>query len=147
MYSLAAYGKMIVDAARMDAYVRALRKAIRPGAVVVDLGCGPGLFALIACQLGARRVFAIEPNDVIQVARDAAREHGLSDRIEFIQELSKKVTLPKRADVIVSDLRGVLPWFGQHIDSIIDARSRFLAPDGVLIPARDRVWVTIADVP
>ena len=45
---------MIVDAARMDAYVRALREAIKPGSVVVDLGSGPGLFALIACALGVR---------------------------------------------------------------------------------------------
>src|SRR5688572_11008807 len=102
MYSLPAYGKMIVDAVRMDAYVRAMCQTIRPGSVVIDLGCGPGLFALIACQLGARRVFAIEPNNIIQVARDTAREHGFSDRIEFIQELSTKVTLPEQADVIVS---------------------------------------------
>jgi type I protein arginine methyltransferase len=138
---------MIVDRGRMDAYVRALRQAIKPGAVVVDLGCGPGLFALIACQLGARRVFAIEPNDVIQVGRDAAREHGFGDRIEFIQELSTKVSLPEQAEVIVSDLRGVLPWFANHLPSIIDARSRFLAPNGILIPARDTLWAAIVEVP
>ena len=147
MYSLSAYGKMIADAARMDAYVRALRQAIKPGSVVVDLGSGPGLFALIACQLGARRVFAIEPDNVIQVGRDAAREHGFSDRIEFIQELSTKVALAERADVVVSDLRGVLPWFGQHLPSIVDARSRFLGPRGVLIPRRDRLWAAVVEVP
>jgi protein arginine N-methyltransferase 1 len=147
MYSLSAYGKMIVDQARMDAYVHALRQAIRPGSVVVDLGCGPGLFALVACELGARRVFAIEPNDVIQAGREAAREHGFSDRIEFIQEFSTKISLPEQADVIVSDLRGVLPWFGHHVDSIIDARTRFRAPEGVLIPARDFVWVSIVETP
>src|SRR6185503_8232162 len=102
MYSLTAFGKMIADALRTDAYVRALRQTIRPGSVVVDLGCGPALFALIACELGARRVFAIDPNDAIQVGRDAAREHGFSDRIEFIQEMSTKITLPEQADVIVS---------------------------------------------
>lgn len=147
MYSLAAYGKMIADEARMDAYVSAMRQTIRPGSVVIDLGCGPGLFALLAGQMGARRVFAIEPDDVIQIGRDAAYEHGLSDRIEFIQDLSTKVSLPERADVIVSDLRGVLPWHGQHIPSIIDARSRLLKPDGVLIPARDTLCAAVVEVP
>jgi type I protein arginine methyltransferase len=147
MYSVSAYGKMIADGPRINAYLAALRQAIRPGSVVIDLGSGPGFFALVACRLGARRVFAIEPDNIIQVGRDAARDHGLADRIEFIQNLSTKVTLPERADVIVSDLRGILPWFQQHIPSIIDARSRFLAPGGILIPSRDRLWIAVVEAP
>jgi protein arginine N-methyltransferase 1 len=147
MYNISAYGKMIADTPRMDAYVSALRHAIKPDSVVVDLGCGPGFFAILAGKLGARRVFAIEPSNAIQVGRDAAREYGLSDRIEFIQELSTKVTLPEQADVLVSDLRGVLPWFQQSITSIIDARSRFLRPGGVLIPRLDRLWAAAVEVP
>lgn len=147
MYNVSAYGKMLVAGPRVDAYVAALRRAIRPGSVVVELGSGPGFFAIVACQLGARRVFAIEPDNIIQVGRDAAREHGVADRIEFIQSLSTKVTLPQRADVIVSDLRGILPWFQHHIPSIIDARSRFLAPGGNLIPSLDRLWAAPVEVP
>ena len=147
MYNISAYGKMIADAPRMDAYVAALRKAIKPDSVVVDLGSGPGFFAILACRLGARRVFAIEPSNAIQVGRDAAREYGLSDRIEFIQDLSTKVTLPEQADVIVSDLRGVLPWFQHSITSIIDARSRLLRPGGVLIPRLDRLWAAVVENP
>lgn len=145
MYNLSAYGKMIADAPRMDAYISALRQAIKPDSVVVDLGSGPGFFAILACRLGARRVFAIEPSNAIQVGRDAAREYGFSDRIEFIQDLSTRVTLPEQADVIVSDLRGVLPWFQQSITSIIDARARLLRPGGVLIPRHDRLWAAVVE--
>jgi len=147
MYSVSAYGKMIADGPRINAYVSALRQAIRPDSVVIDIGSGPGLFALVACQFGARRVFAIEPDNIIQVGRDAAREHGVADRIEFIQSVSTEVTLPEPADVIVSDLRGILPWFQQHIPSIVDARSRFLAPGGILIPNRDRLWIAVVEAP
>ncbi|HKS09343.1 MAG TPA: class I SAM-dependent methyltransferase [Pyrinomonadaceae bacterium] len=147
MYNLSAYGKMIADTPRMDAYVAALRDAIKPDSVVVDLGCGPGFFAILACCLGARRVFAIEPSNAIQVGRDAAREYGFSDRIEFIQDLSTKVTLPEQAHVIVSDLRGVLPWFQHSISSIIDARTRLLRSEGVLIPRRDRLWAAVVETP
>ncbi|HEU4768243.1 MAG TPA: hypothetical protein VFS77_12745, partial [Pyrinomonadaceae bacterium] len=50
------------------------------------------------------------------------------------------------ADVIVSDLRGVLPWHSQHLHSIIDARLRLLASAGTLIPARDTLWAAAVEV-
>lgn len=102
---------------------------------------------MLACKLGARRVYAVEPNDVIQLAREAAVANGFDDRIEFFQNLSTDITLPERADVIIFDLRGVLPWYQQHIPSIVDARKRFLAPGGVLIPHRDVLWAAVVDAP
>ncbi|HEX3185922.1 MAG TPA: 50S ribosomal protein L11 methyltransferase [Pyrinomonadaceae bacterium] len=147
MYSVHTYGRMLADAPRMEAHVAALRRIVKPGAVVLDLGCGPGVFALLACQLGARRVYGVEPDSVVELAREAAKANGCADRIEFFQSFSTEITLPERADVIISDLRGVLPWYRQHIPSIVDARNRFLAPDGVLIPRRDVLWAAVVDAP
>jgi protein arginine N-methyltransferase 1 len=71
--------------------------------------------------------------------------NGFADRIEFIQDVSTHVTLPERADVIVSDLRGILPLYGGHIPTIVDARQRHLAPGGILIPKRDTVRVALVE--
>ena len=147
MYSLHFYGQMLADFPRMDAYAAALRHAVKPDSVVMDLGCGPGVFALLACRLGARRVYAVEPNNVVGFAREAAAANGFADRIEFFEKLSTEITLPEPATVIVSDLRGVLPFFQQHIPSIIDARKRLLARDGVLIPRRDVLWAAVVEAP
>jgi type I protein arginine methyltransferase len=138
---------MFADRIRTQAYARALREAINPDSVVLDIGTGIGIFAMLACQFGARRVYAIEPDDAIQVAREIAAANGFADRIEFIQELSTRITIPERVDVIVSDLRGVLPLFRHHIPSIADARKRFLAPDGVLIPQQDLLWAAVSEAP
>jgi type I protein arginine methyltransferase len=43
-------------------------------------------------------------------------------------------------------LRGVLPWFQRHLPSIQDARSRLLAPNGILIPKRDTLWAAAVEV-
>ena len=94
MYSIAAYGSMIANRVRMDAFTKALRQAIKPDSVVLDIGTGTGIFALLACQFGARRVYAIEPDDANQVARQIAVANGYGERIEFIQALSTQVTLP-----------------------------------------------------
>lgn len=147
MYSLHFYGQMLADAPRMDAYATALRHVVNRDSVVMDLGCGPGVFALLACKLGVRRVYAVEPNNVIGLAREAAAANGFADRIEFFDKLSTEITLPEPATIIVSDLRGVLPFFQQHIPAIIDARKRLLARDGVLISRRDLLWAAVVEAP
>src|SRR5215218_96635 len=147
MYSLHFYGQMLADAPRMDAYAAALRDTVKPDSVVMDLGSGPGVFALLACKLGARRVYAVEPENAIGLAREAAAANGCADRIEFFENLSTEITLPEPATIIVSDLRGVLPWFQQHLPSIIDARRRLLACGGVLIPRRDILWAAVVEAP
>jgi protein arginine N-methyltransferase 1 len=139
-YTLRGHAAMIADRVRMDAYQAALERTVRPGSVVLDIGTGTGLMALMACRLGARRVFAADPGDSIRLARAAARASGFADRIEFIQGLSTQIELPERADVIVSDLRGVLPLFQHHVASLADARDRLLAPGGVLIPRMDTLF-------
>src|SRR5688500_17948717 len=104
---------MLADRVRMDAYEAALARVVRPGSVVLDIGTGTGMMALIACRLGARRVYAVDPGDSVHLARAVARSAGFADRIELIQDVSTRVELPERADVVVSDLRGVLPLFEQ----------------------------------
>ena len=131
---------MIADTVRMECYVEALRGAVSPGCTVLDIGTGTGIAAMIACQFGAKCVYAVEPSNVLAVASELAAENGYDDRITFLKGISTELTLPTLADVIVSDLRGVLPLFGHHIESIADARARLLRPGGTMIPMRDLIW-------
>jgi type I protein arginine methyltransferase len=147
VYSLSGYGDMVADRIRVQAYSEALRRAVRPGSVVVEIGTGPGVFAVLACQLGASRVYAIEPDPIIQVAREIAAANHCADKIEFIEDVSTRVELPARADVVFSDMRGILPLFTQNIPSIADARRRSLAPGGMLIPRKDTVWFAVVETP
>ncbi len=142
-YDLAGYGKMIMDRIRTSAYQQALARAIKPGDVVVDLGAGTGLFTLHACRLGAKLVHAIEPNPIIQVAREIVQANGFSDRVAFHQAMSFDVELPQPADIVLTDPRGVLPVVDRAIPTIIDARRRLLKPGGVLISQRDTIWAAL----
>lgn len=146
-YDLLAHGGMVTDRPRMTAYSEALRSVIHPGATVLDLGSGPGVFALLACRFGASRVHAVEPDDSVLLLVELAAANGFADRISIHRALSSEIGLPEPADVIVSDLRGVLPLFEQHIPSIIDARRRLLADGGTLIPRADTVWAAVVDAP
>jgi protein arginine N-methyltransferase 1 len=147
MYTLGDYGAMLADQVRMRAYERALRQAVKSGMVVLEIGTGPGALAVLACRLGARRVYAVESNPVIQVAREIAAANQCADKIEFIEEVSTHVAGPIQADLIVSDLRGALPLLGLHITWIADARRLFLATEGTMVGRADRLWVAIVEAP
>jgi protein arginine N-methyltransferase 1 len=145
MYSLRKFGDMIGDSARFNAYANAISRSVRAGDVVAEIGCGPALFSLLSCRAGAKRVYAIETEDIIDVARQIAAANGFADRIQFFQDDSRKVELPERVNVIVSDLRGVLPIFDGALASLQDAKKRFLAPGGIMIPRRDVLKAAIIE--
>ncbi len=141
MYSLSDHAAMVADDTRIGAYLRALEQNVTPGCIVVDIGTGVGIFALFAARLGAGLVYAIEPGDSIHVAEKIARNSGLHKRIRFIKDVSTAVSPECRAEIVVSDLRGVLPLFENHLHAIIDGRQRLLAPGGTLIPMQDQIYV------
>jgi protein arginine N-methyltransferase 1 len=133
---------MVTDGSRL-AYQRALHSVVEPDSIVADIGAGTGIMSMMACSVGAAHVYAVEPDDVIEIARSMAAANGFADRISFIQGVSSAVELPRPADVIVSDLRSMLPLYERHIPSIIDARERLLAPGGRLIPRADNIWAAL----
>jgi type I protein arginine methyltransferase len=146
-YSIDAYGSMIRDKQRMAAFTAALQQAIRPGSVVLDIGAATGIFSFLACQFGAARVYAVEPDRSIEVARDCAKSVAGAERITWIQDLSTEIQLPEQVDVVVGDLHGVLPFFKGNLNSLSDARKRHLKPGGQMIPCRDLLYAAPAHAP
>jgi protein arginine N-methyltransferase 1 len=147
IYSVTNYGEMITCEPRMPAYAEALRRAVTPGCTVIDIGAGTGIFSLLACQYGAGAVTAIEPADAVLLLNETALANGCAERISIVQGLSTEHVPQVKADVIVSDIRGTMPLFEQHIATIVDARERLLAPGGTLIPMRDTLRAALASHP
>ena len=95
------YRGMASDTVRVGAFRRAIESVVRPGDVVVDVGCGLGTYAVFAARAGARKVYAIEREHIVITARQIARDNGCADRIEFICADALDVKLPERADVAI----------------------------------------------
>jgi len=141
MYSLGAYGAMIADSVRMEAYEEALRRVVGPDSIVLDIGAGAGIMSLLAAKVGARKVIAVEPNPLVRIGARLAAENGLADRITFVQGRSQQIEMGEKADVIVADLRGGLPSQPDFVDAVVDARRRLMKASGLLIPMRDTIFV------
>lgn len=142
MYNLIEFGDMIRDHVRINAFTEALRRAIRPGDVVIDIGAGTGILSLLACQMGAAHVYALEPNPFVALGDAFAAANGFSDRIEFLQRPSTEFSLTQSADVIVGDLRGALPFHGAIVHTFKDARERLLKPGGIIVPQQDQIFAS-----
>ncbi len=133
---------MLHDAARMEGFRRAIDATVRPGDVVLDLGCGTGVLSFMACEAGASKVYAVEGGPVIDVARELAVANGFEDRIEFLRGWSMELGLPEPADVLISETIGNAGFNEGIVAWAFDARQRLLRPGAALIPQRLRLWVT-----
>src|SRR5262245_60202134 len=147
MYDLLSYARMMSDRRRVDVYRAALRAAVKPGDVVIEVGTGVGVFAVMAKLMGARRVVAIEPNDAIAIAHLVAADNLGDGSIEFIQYFSSNVVIDQPADVLVTDLHGALPVAATYLASMIDARERLLRPGGIIVPTIDTLCAAVVEAP
>ena len=131
----------LADRARLGAFDAALRALVRPGDVVLDLASGTGILGLFACRAGAARVYAIESESIVGIARQLARDNGCADRIISLKAHSTRVSLPEPVDLIVTDLAGRFGFEAGLIETLADARHRFLKPGGRIIPSAVTLWL------
>jgi SAM-dependent methyltransferase len=133
--------KMLADQVRNNAFYQALEKHVRADSVVLDIGAGFGVWAITAAKLGARKVVAIDSNELLMgVIKKLAQDCGVGDRVHPICGYSTEIDLPREFDIVVSETIG-FDGFDESIVSVMrDARARFLKPGGVLIPASLSLW-------
>ena len=126
---------------RLTQYERAIAAVVRQGDVVVDLGTGSGLLAVLACRAGARRVYAIEASDAVQMGTLLTSTTEFAERIEFVHATSQKVALSEQVDVIVGDIHDTFGFQPGGLASIMDVRDRLLKPGGTLIPQATELMI------
>lgn len=127
---------LIADRVRNEAFEAALRAVIKKGVTTVaDIGTGTGLLALMAVKLGAREVFLYEAAEVAGVAAKVLKANGARN-CHLIPCHSTEMVDPPKVDVVVSETLGNYALEEHIIETLADAKKRFLKPGGVLIPRR-----------
>lgn len=138
---------MLNDRQRTQAFSSALKKTVKPGDVVADIGTGTGVLAMAAVQAGARKVYAIEAGDIREQALAVFKDNGAAEQVVMMPGWSTQVELPEPVDVLVGEVLGNDP-FGEDIAATFhDACRRFLKPGGQIIPAQVQLWGTVVEVP
>jgi Ribosomal protein L11 methyltransferase (PrmA) len=139
---------MLNDRARTSSFLAGIKEVVHPGDVVVDIGTGTGVLAMAAAHAGAKRVYAIEASSIGETAKCIFEVNGVADRITLLQGWSTHLSLPERADVLVSEIIGNEPLGEGVLETTADARKRLLKPQARFVPNRIQIFglpVTVPD--
>merc|ERR1712094_148639 len=103
---------MMNDYQRNEFYQTALQKDVNEESVVLEIGTGSGLLAMLSAQAGAKQVYAIEANrHMCQLAKINMEVNKLKN-IRVINKLSTEATHPvditEKANILISEIIGTL---------------------------------------
>lgn len=126
---------MLGDRIRMQSYESAIKETVNPGDVVIDLGTGTGILSQWALEAGADKVYGIELNrEILALATDRMAKLGFSSNFVPVNQISYDVVLPKKADVLISEIMGNMLDNEDFQPILADAINRLLKSDGKKIP-------------
>jgi predicted RNA methylase len=106
--------------------------------VVLEIGTGSGLLAVLEIKHGAKKVICCEENPLLALAaRNLFRRLGVEEKIQLIAKKSNDIATEEipAADVILHELFGSDPFGEDCIPTLADAR-RFLKNGGFFLPEK-----------
>jgi len=118
-----AFGTGLHQTTKMSAAY--LRKYLRPGMDVLDLGCGSGILAILAKKLGANRVVAVDNDPLaVEVAEENALRNNVNIEVKWSDLFSN---VDGKFDVIVSNI------IAEILVEMLKNAEEHLKEDGILI--------------
>ena len=142
--------EMLNDDERNAAFERALERAVTPETVVLDIGSGTGLLAMMAARAGAKQTVTCEMvAPLAELARDTVARNGFANRILTLDRKSTSVVvgdhMPCKANLLVTETvdcgllgEGILP-------SIAHAKAHLLTEDAHIIPSAATVYAMVVE--
>ena len=84
---------MLGDQARIRAYADAIQTNLHlfKNKIILDVGSGSGILALLAARAGAKKVYAVEASDMALTIRLTALENNLSDIVQVMHQKMEDV--------------------------------------------------------
>lgn len=130
---------MMNDDVRNAAFKAAIERQIKPHHVVLEIGTGAGLLAMMSARTGAH-VYTCEANSALAMtARGLMAQNNLSDRVTVIDkpswDVQVGVDIPEKADVLIAEIFSAQFLSEEVVPTLEDAKRRLLKPGAIVIPA------------
>jgi len=138
--------EMLKDEVRTLTYRNSMwhNKHLFKNKIVLDVGCGTGILSMFAAKAGAKMVIGVDMSGIVEQAKKIIENNGLSDKITIIRGKVEEITLPEgvdKVDIIISEWMGYCLFYESMLDTVLYARDKWLAPDGLMFPDRATLYV------
>merc|ERR1711962_1887662 len=111
--------------------------------IVLDVGCGTGILSMFAAKAGAKAVYGVDMSGIVEQAREIVKRNGFEDKVHLIRGKIEEIVLPvPKVDIIISEWMGYCLFYESMLDSVLFARDKWLADDGLMFPDRATLYIT-----
>lgn len=139
--------EMLKDDVRTKSYRNSIvnNRHLFKGKVVLDVGCGTGILSMFAARAGAKKVIGIDYSDIVYQAQQIVKDNHLSDVVTIMKAKVEEAVLPvDKVDIIISEWMGYCLLYESMLNTVIYARDKWLAPDGIIFP--DKAFISICAI-
>ncbi|KAI0058698.1 protein arginine N-methyltransferase [Artomyces pyxidatus] len=129
--------EMLKDSVRTGSYRAAIMNNphLFEGKTVLDVGCGTGILSMFAAKAGAKHVVGIDMSNIIDQAVKIIEANGFADKITLVKGKLEETELPiQQFDIIISEWMGYFLLYESMLDTVLDARDKYLKPGGLIFP-------------
>lgn len=132
-FRLEAHELLIKDKIRCEKYREAIKNVVIKGNIVLDFGAGSGILSFFAHQAGAMKIYAIEKEQIINIA-NKIYDINKYNNIIFKETNSNDLVLNESIDVLISEPIGSFGLNTFNIHDYLHLRDKYLKKEGKIIP-------------
>ena len=137
--------EMLKDEVRTLTYRNSMwhNKHLFKNKIVLDVGCGTGILSMFAAKAGAAHVYGVDMSGIVESAKKIVDTNGLGDKVTIIRGKVEEIKLPvEKVDIIISEWMGYCLFYESMLDTVLYARDKWLAADGLMFPDRATLFIT-----
>ena len=138
--------EMLKDEVRTLTYCNSMwhNKHLFKGKAVFDVGCETGILSMFAAKAGAKMVIGVDMSSIVDHAKQIVKDNKLDDVVTIIRGKVEEISLPEgvdKVDIIISEWMGYCLFYESMLDTVLYARDKWLAPNGLMFPDRATLYV------
>ncbi|XP_057811054.1 probable protein arginine N-methyltransferase 1 isoform X1 [Salvia miltiorrhiza] len=137
--------EMLKDVIRTKTYQNVIYKNsfLFKDKIVLDVGAGTGILSLFCAKVGAKHVYAVECSSMANTAEEIVKLNGYSNVVTVLKGKIEEIELPvAQVDVIISEWMGYFLVYENMLDTVLYARDKWLAKDGIVLPDKASLHLT-----
>ena len=95
-------------------------------------------------QAGAKMVIGVDMSSIVDHAKQIVKDNKLDDVVTIIRGKVEEISLPEgvdKVDIIISEWMGYCLFYESMLDTVLYARDKWLAPNGLMFPDRATLYV------